>query len=225
MKGWEALSSKAGTAWGYAITNPKSSIAGIGIGMAGLSMAGKFLSDPVGITEDAIAGGFVAASAVSRHPWETAAAVAGTAAVGAGLYGATKIPMGSYGTAGKAIGTLGAKAASSFSGIPLPGEKWKSPGPRTGNKMTGPLHAYGQMWDNSSWKKGVGVAAGLGVAFGAARATVEMGGRPVYDSAMARSEEGSAYEGGNDSFGKRSSRVLTMGHSTQNLVQGMHNKR
>jgi len=102
-----------------------------------------------------------------------------------------------------------------------------------GNVAASAVKTYGAAWDMANYKLGpagwkfmAGGSVLAGVGFGFMKASFSMGlNAGEYESAMARSEEGSAYEGGPGAFGAGKTRVRSMGQSTMGMVQGMHNGR
>jgi hypothetical protein len=222
MNGFSLLSDMGG----YMARNPTETAA-VGIaGAAGLSLMGSAIANPMDTTMNAMA------AAGEPGAWGIGAVGLGLAGLGvASAYGAETL-VKNRGAIG--AGTAAGRAAASFGKGLNRVAGWggaAASGMNPGRVLGGAVKAYGAMWDSSTvramggWKFMAGGTMLAGAGFGLVKAGFNMAtSAPVYDSAMARAEEGSAYEGGPGAFGAGSG-VRALGQSTMGLVGGLHNQR
>ncbi len=211
---------------GSYVTKHPTETAAVGVaGATGLSLTSSVLSHPMDTAME------VTAAAGEPHAW--ALGGIGLGVVGLGLassYGMESVVKnhkmkeftGALGKTGKALGSA-ARVTSRVGGM-------MGSAVNPGRAVGGAVKAYGAMWDSTAvqsmggWKFMAGGTMLAGAGFGLMKAGFNMSlNAPDYESAMARAEEGSAYEGGTGAFGNNTG-VRAMGQSTMGLVGGLRNK-
>jgi hypothetical protein len=226
----------------YATNYPVRTAASAGIAMGGTGLAVNTLMNPID-SATSVAEFGVAAYRESSGP-------IGQAAASVAALGPTTLIPSAIGAAGIAVGAakLGTKALSAnnvvgrsaryatgavMDGIVKPYARAGAtvasmPGRAVTSATKGAAKGYGKAWDKFGASKMFPAAMGVGAVYGAAKAVASIGlNAPVYDSAMERSVEGSAYEQGPNSFGQRGAgaKVKRLGESASGLVNGLHHGR